>query len=106
VRRLIEDAYAKAEELLRNNIDKLHLIAKALMERETLEGAELEELLKNGKIAEKEQNDDDDDGSNNEANKENPADEEPEAAPVNADTNETDSGSGPKIVYISRDKIN
>lgn len=46
VRRLIEDAYAKTETMLRENIDKLHLIADALLERETLEAADLVELLK------------------------------------------------------------
>lgn len=106
VRRLIEDAYAKTEELLRTNIDKLHLIAKALIERETLEGAELEELLKTGRIAEK-PNDDDDSGEvheNGETNEENTAVNQTDTAPVNAETNQDDGGSGPKIVYISRDK--
>lgn len=84
VRRLIEDAYAKTEEMLQSNMDKLHLIANALMEKETLEANELEQLLKEGKIVPKAPSD------------EQLADESAAIPPV------TDDGSGPKIVYISR----
>ncbi|MDL2281020.1 ATP-dependent zinc metalloprotease FtsH [Selenomonadales bacterium OttesenSCG-928-I06] len=52
VRRLIEEAYKQTEEILNENMEKLHLIANALLERETLEGEELEQLLKTGKIEE------------------------------------------------------
>ncbi len=83
VRRLIENAYAEVEKMLRDNIDKLHLIAKALIERETLEADELEQLLKSGEIIPKEPVPDDD----------------PEQSP-----NTTPGGTGtqPRIVYISR----
>lgn len=53
-RRLIEDAYEKTENTLRTNIDKLHLIAQALMTKETLEGHELTELMEKGTLSEKE----------------------------------------------------
>jgi len=53
VRRLIDGAYVKTEAMLVENIAKLHLIAAALIERETLEGGELEELLAHGKISDK-----------------------------------------------------
>jgi cell division protease FtsH len=85
VRRLIEDAYSKTEEMLKENMEKLHLIAAALLERETLEGGELEELLQNGKIEEKPP----------------VTDEEPAVAPTHAIPGPDDS-PGPKIVYISR----
>lgn len=52
VRRIIEDAYAKTEEILKNNLDKLKAIAEALMVYETLEANQLEQLMKDGKIAE------------------------------------------------------
>jgi cell division protease FtsH len=84
VRRLIEDAHAKTEEMLKSNLDKLHLIAKALIERETLEGEELQQLLDNGKIADKET----------------PADEPP-PAPANATPTPADE-PGPKVVYTFR----
>ena len=53
VRRLIEDAYEKTETMLKDNLDKLHLIANALIEKETLEASELEQLMKDGRITEK-----------------------------------------------------
>lgn len=104
VRRLIEEAYAKTEELLRTNIDKLHLIAQALIERETLEGGELEELLKDGKIAEKQKSDDDQDGNaSSEEMQQQPSEPAPTAAPETS--NPSEDGTGPKIVYISRDRV-
>lgn len=84
VRRIIEDAYAKTEEMLKTNMDKLHLIAEALLERETLEGEELEQLLKEGKITDKSSDE-----------------QEPDTAPQNTQPG-PDDGPGPKIVYISR----
>lgn len=88
VRRLIEDAYTKTETMLKENMDKLHLIANALLERETLEGEELEQLLKNGKIEEKSAD----------------GEEEVAAAPVAPvqTTPEIEEEPRPKIVYISR----
>ena len=50
VRSFIEDAYAATEKLLSENLDKLHVIAKALMERETLEEEEINQLVKYGHI--------------------------------------------------------
>lgn len=50
VRSFIEDAYAATEKLLSDNIDKLHVIAEALIERETLEADEISELIKYGHI--------------------------------------------------------
>ena len=50
VRAFIEDAYAATEKLLSDNLDKLHVIAKALMERETLEEEEINQLVKYGHI--------------------------------------------------------
>ena len=83
VRRLIEDAYEKTENMLREHLDKLHVIAAALIEKETLEASELEQLMQEGKITEK------------------PVEEEPsdvtmgleDAVPV------PDAEPGPKVVY-------
>ncbi len=84
VRRLIEDAYEKTETMLRDNMDKLHLIANALIERETLEASELEQLMKDGRIAETPTN----------------SDGEPEknAAPTDVISAPGAEGS-PKVVY-------
>jgi cell division protease FtsH len=86
VRRLIEAAYTKTEEMLKENIDKLHLVANALLEHETLEGDQLAQLLNDGKITEKAKNSDDNPP---------PADIIP---PVTAQPDPNDD-SGPKIVY-------
>lgn len=53
VRTFIEEAYAQTKTLLSDNPDKLHLIAEALLEKETLEGKEIEHLLQAGKLPEK-----------------------------------------------------
>jgi cell division protease FtsH len=50
VRDLIEGAYAKARKLLGENVDKLHVIALALLEREVLDGDEIEKLLRGEKL--------------------------------------------------------
>ena len=81
VRRLIEEAYAKTEQLLRENVEKLHLIASALIERETLEASELEQLMKDGHITEK------------------PNDEPPAEPPVAPENPVPDGAPGPKVVY-------
>ena len=46
IRDIIRGAYSETEEILRDNIDKLHRIARALLERETLEGEEVRQLLR------------------------------------------------------------
>lgn len=56
IRKFIDEAYQKTESLLNENMDKLHLIADALIERETLEGEEIDQLVKYGKILSKEEN--------------------------------------------------
>lgn len=50
VRSFMEDAYAATEKLLNENIDTLHVIAQALIERETLDENEINELVEYGHI--------------------------------------------------------
>lgn len=50
VRRIVDRCYHRAEEILKNNRDKLDLIVNALLERETLKGEEFEMLLKTGSL--------------------------------------------------------
>ena len=50
VRLFMENAYAATEKLLSDNMDKLHVLAAALIEKETLEREEIKELLENGRI--------------------------------------------------------
>ncbi|MGK0198708.1 MAG: cell division protease FtsH [Yoonia sp.] len=48
VKRIIDEAYGQAEQLLKDNRDKLKIIADALLEYETLEGAQVELIVKTG----------------------------------------------------------
>ncbi len=52
VRRIIEDAFDRAEQLLSDNIEKLHLIARVLLEVETLDAKQFEALFRGEKTAE------------------------------------------------------
>ncbi len=46
IRRLVEEAEATARRLLGENLEELHLLAKALLEHETLSGDEIKALLR------------------------------------------------------------
>jgi cell division protease FtsH len=48
VKLFIEKAYAEAETILRENIDKLHLLADSLLEWETLEAQDIASLMEHG----------------------------------------------------------
>ena len=50
VRSFMEDAYAATEKLLNENLDTLHVVAQALIERETLDENEINELVEYGHI--------------------------------------------------------
>jgi cell division protease FtsH len=50
VNRLLTEAYQRALEILRANRDKLELITHLLIEKETLDGTDVEDLLKYGRI--------------------------------------------------------
>ncbi|MDO4177705.1 MAG: ATP-dependent zinc metalloprotease FtsH [Phascolarctobacterium sp.] len=57
VRAFLENAYSETEELIKNNLDKLHAIAKALMEYETLEENQIKEIIEHGHILTPEEKD-------------------------------------------------
>jgi cell division protease FtsH len=46
VKRIMEEAQHKAESLLRDNLDVLHRIAEALLERETISGADIDLIMR------------------------------------------------------------
>jgi cell division protease FtsH len=50
VRRIVEEGEAKARDILSKNLDGLHVVAKALLEYETLSGEEVQALLRGEKI--------------------------------------------------------
>lgn len=56
-RLIVENAYARAKEILTKHIDQLHTLAKALLEYELLSGDEIKDLLK-GKPIIREETDD------------------------------------------------
>lgn len=49
-RKIMDECYSRAETLLKENIEKLHLVASHLMEKETLEAEEFKALMENGAI--------------------------------------------------------
>ena len=55
VSRIVQEAADRAERLLSENIDKLHRLAKALLEHEILDGAEIDRVL-NGQPLKKKKN--------------------------------------------------
>ena len=50
MRRIIDNAYHKTEKLLSENMEKLHSVAQALLEKETISGKEFEILFDGGNI--------------------------------------------------------
>ena len=50
VKRIIDEAYRRAREIIDGNRDKLELIANCLLEYETLEGFQVEEIVRTGKF--------------------------------------------------------
>lgn len=52
IRKILDEAYNDTKKLLTDNIDKLHNVANALLERETITGEELDEIVFGKKIVE------------------------------------------------------
>jgi len=50
IKRITDEAYTTAKEIIYTNRDKLELIAKSLLEYETLEGPQVEEIIRTGKF--------------------------------------------------------
>ena len=50
VRRIVEDAYQKTEEILTTHMDELHTIANALLEFETIDSVDMKYLLADGRM--------------------------------------------------------
>jgi cell division protease FtsH len=50
IRRIVMENYQRAKSIVIENLDKLKLIAEALLERETLDGAEIDVLLAGGRL--------------------------------------------------------
>jgi cell division protease FtsH len=50
VRKLLDDAYQLAKQTLKAHRDKLEVIAKALLEYETLDGSQIKEIVEHGRL--------------------------------------------------------
>ena len=50
IRGLVDDAHKRATDILKTHEDKLHLLANALLEFETLTGEEINQLMESGKL--------------------------------------------------------
>ena len=50
VKRIIDEAYKVSKDLITTNLDKLELIAKSLLEYETLDGQQVDEIVRTGKF--------------------------------------------------------
>ena len=50
VRRLVDEGYQRASKLISDNRDKLELISNALLEYETLDGQQVEDIVRTGKF--------------------------------------------------------
>jgi len=50
VKRIIDEAYHRAKDIIDGNLEKLRLIADSLLEFETLEGSQVEEIVRTGKL--------------------------------------------------------
>ena len=48
VNRLVMENYQRSKDLLQRHIDKLYLLAEGLLEREVLDGPEIEAIVNNG----------------------------------------------------------
>ena len=52
MRRLVDDAYNRAKKIILENRDKLEVIAKALLEYETLDAVHIKEIIESRRIEE------------------------------------------------------
>ena len=47
IKRIIDEAYNKGEEILKTHIDKLHAVSKRLFEKEKIDADEFREIMEN-----------------------------------------------------------
>jgi cell division protease FtsH len=50
VRRIVDEGYERAKKLINDNRDKIEIIVKALLEFETLDGAQVKDILQHGRM--------------------------------------------------------
>ena len=47
IKKIVDNAYRRAEQILRDNIDKLHAVAGVLLEKEKIDGEEFDAIFNN-----------------------------------------------------------
>jgi cell division protease FtsH len=62
IRHIVENAYARAQKVLTDNMDQLHMLAKALLEYEMLSGDEIKALMRGEPILREDPEEGDKDG--------------------------------------------
>jgi len=45
IKKIVDIAYKAAEEILKQNVEKLHIVANLLLEKEKIDGEEFEEIF-------------------------------------------------------------
>ena len=51
IKKIVDEAYKKGEEILTTHIDKLHTVAKRLFEKEKIDGDEFKEIMENSTLS-------------------------------------------------------
>lgn len=93
VSRIINDAYKRTENILKEHFDKLELVANSLIEREKIDKNEFIELMENGFIAEDKETAEDENAETSDNNE--PTEENNNDAPAQSsdDSDNTDSAN-------------
>jgi cell division protease FtsH len=64
IRKIIDTQYSRATKLIKDNMDKMHLMADALMKYETIDSGQIDEIMDGKTPSAPESWSDDDDSSN------------------------------------------
>ncbi|MCC8073340.1 MAG: ATP-dependent zinc metalloprotease FtsH [Clostridiales bacterium] len=80
VSRLINDAYKRTEEILKNHMDKLELVAINLMEKEKIDKTEFNNLMEKGTLTDDESQDSDDTEDSTDSTTQNDTDDNSDVA--------------------------
>ena len=104
VRRIIDEAYKKAEQMLKDHDAELHRVAEALLEMETLDAEQFEAVYSGTRTAEELQAEDAEKNKTRKAVEEAEAKEraEREAAQAEAELKETEQSFGKNVLVMDR----
>ncbi|MBL7114593.1 MAG: ATP-dependent zinc metalloprotease FtsH [Kiritimatiellae bacterium] len=95
VHRLLNDAYESAKSILVKHRDKLEMIATLLLENETIDGRDVEDIVEHGRILSEEER--------SEQDKENGVDEENKTEAKNGDATDSDATKSQATLRVPSD---